>query len=190
MSIQVRELVETPIPNIDKISYTMEHRLALRFLLDTLIQESPFYDELDERLFIHDLDKCLFLALGGDRKGASALHRDSAPHHMEGNPSPNKGDILEAILDYESAGYTKPDKPLNAYDTVIVWGKPHADELIAAMEELGIASSYENTPNDVEWVQWHGNWQVTEDDILDALQDFCDSEPEWAAEIVEQVLGQ
>ena len=31
-------------------------------------------------------------------------------------------------MDYECAGYTKADKPLNAYDTVVQYGESHQED--------------------------------------------------------------
>lgn len=190
MPIDVYELALSPIPHFEKLSYTFNHRRAFRFVLDTYFPDHPMYDDLDYRAQMHDLDKCLYIALGGDLKAASAYHRATNPHHMEGNSNPSELDLMEAIIDYECAGFTKADKPLNAYDTVITWGKAHGDELIALMGEYDMDKSYENTPYDDEWVRWNGNYAPTEDEMLSEIDWFCQCEPDWAQSIINEVLGE
>lgn len=187
MPLDVYELVEQPIPNFEKIYYTFMHRRAFRYVLESIFADLDSYDELDYRADIHDLDKCLYLALGGEKHEASAYHRANASHHMETNTSPSEYDLIEAVIDYECAGYTKADKPLNAYDTVIQWSKPHAGELIDVMKEFDMAHSYENTPNDSDWCSFNGSYDVTEDEVLRELDWFCQQEPQWAQDIVDAV---
>lgn len=187
MPIDIYELIETPIPNFEKLYYTFMHRRAMRFVLDTYFPDHIMYDDLDYRAEIHDLDKCLFLALGGDKKEASAYHRENSPHHMEGNQNPTELDMIEAIIDYECAGFTKADKPLNAYDTVVTWNKPHGPELIALMEQFDMARSYENTPSNLDWVTWNNGWEPSEEEMFRDIDWFCQCEPQWAEQIVSQV---
>lgn len=189
MPIDTYSLISSPLPNYEKLYYTFLHRRAFCYVLDTYFPDHPMYDDLDYRAEMHDLDKALFLALGGDRKEASAYHRATNPHHMEGNANPTELDMVEAIIDYECAGFTKADKPLNAYDTVVQWGKPHASELIALMEDFGMARSYENTPDDADWVEWNGGWEPNETGMLRDIDWFCQCEPAWAQEIISHVRG-
>ena len=53
-----------------------------------------------------------------DKKDASNIHRDKTVHH-ENELEKTELDYIEMVLDWESARYTKPDKPLNAYDTLV-----------------------------------------------------------------------
>ena len=187
MHVNVYELIESPIPNFEKLYYTFMHRRAIRFILDTYFPDHPMYDDLDYRAEIHDLDKCLFLALGGDKKLASQYHRDNSPHHMETNSNPSNLDMMEAIIDYESAGFTKSDKPLNAYDTVIAWNKPHGDALIDIMSQYDMDKSYEINPSNTDWINWNGGWEPSEEEMLSDIDWFCQCEPEWAERIIAAV---
>lgn len=70
---------------------------------------------------MHDFVKMINILLFGD-KIATWLHRKFSGHHVhlysDGisvfEDIPNK---VEAAIDWESARFTKPDKPLNAYET-------------------------------------------------------------------------
>ena len=61
----------------------------------------------------HDFVKIINVFLFGDRV-ATKLHRKFSNHHEHNGDIKNK---IEAAIDWESARFTKPDKPLNAYQT-------------------------------------------------------------------------
>ena len=50
---------------------------------------------------------------------------------------------LEIIIDWECARYTKPDKPLNAYETLLKYYPEVTDEVLPILEGLGL-DSYRN----------------------------------------------
>lgn len=107
---------------IGLIRYTLAHRKALQALAKAQGYSFPW----------HDLDKVfMYLFLG--KKLASKLHRRFARHHYR------QGDIInkvEAAFDWESARYTKPDKPLDAYDT---WRKYYPDvDMAGVLNSLGM----------------------------------------------------
>lgn len=94
------------------IKYTIKHIYMLNKLA---IQ----YNVWHFRFLFHDLDK-IFLYLIFNKKTVQKIHRWYSSHHVrqtiDGNLI-NPKDPLQAVLDWESARYTKPDKPLNAYET-------------------------------------------------------------------------
>jgi len=69
----------------------------------------------------HDLGKLLLTLVCGDRI-ATRVHRKVAGHHRGVNMT--HAQCIEAMCDWECARYTKPSKPLNAYDT---WQTYYAD---------------------------------------------------------------
>lgn len=81
----------------------------------------------------HDVVKGVNILLFGDRI-ATKLHRRFSCHHL----SPVTGDIrnkLEAAFDWESARFTKPEKPLNAVQT---WQKYYSQvDMAPVFRELG-----------------------------------------------------
>lgn len=64
------------------------------------------------RILLHDLDK-LILTIFISSELASKIHRKIAKHH---NIKTDE-DFYEAYLDWSSARYTKPDKPMDALVT-------------------------------------------------------------------------
>lgn len=87
----------------------------------------------------HDFVKMINVLIFGD-KIATKLHRKFSGHHdhlySDGTSVyrdiPNK---VEAAIDWESARFTKPEKPLNAYQT---WKKYYADiDMYDTLKSLG-----------------------------------------------------
>ena len=84
---------------------------------------------------MHDLDKVVLYVIFG-KKLASNIHRRYARHHERS--AKTYEDYLEMVIDWECARYTKPDKPLNAYDTLYKY-YPHLEEkIIPILEHLNI----------------------------------------------------
>lgn len=83
---------------------------------------------------MHDVFKALCIIVLGDR-AATLLHRRFSGHHL----SPVTGDIrnkAEAAIDWESARFDKPDKPLTAYET---WLKYYSSvDMESTLKELGL----------------------------------------------------
>lgn len=81
----------------------------------------------------HDVLKGINILIFGDRL-ATKWHRQFSRHHL----SPVTGDIhnkLEAAFDWESARFTKPEKPLNAVQT---WRKYYSQvDMAPVFRELG-----------------------------------------------------
>lgn len=129
--------------NIPKLKYTYQHRQAFRYTAETILKGTKYLDPILQRAEYHDLDKSLLLTLI-PKSEASEIHRSIAQHHMENSLPKNTIDLVEALVDYECAGYTKLDKRLNAYDTIKKFNKNNSNELLTIAEELGINYSYEN----------------------------------------------
>lgn len=129
--------------NIDKLIYTYKHRKIVLFLGKKYSNN----EELLKQLTNHDLDK-MFLLLFYDKDTVKKLHRSTSSHHDNDIPKTNI-DYMEMVLDWESARYTKPDKPLNAYDTLYKF-YPHLEkEILPILEEYGIAESTTNFEQDI-----------------------------------------
>ena len=95
---------------IQYVKYTLRHRKALNDLAKTKGYYFPF----------HDLDKVILYPILG-KKLTHKLHRMWSSHHYRNGDIKNK---IEAAFDWECARFTKPDKPLDAYDT---WKKYYPD---------------------------------------------------------------
>ena len=114
-----------------EINCTLKHRKEVQRIAKEKGYSFPF----------HDFVKMIMILLFGD-KIATKIHRKFSNHHAHmryirvtydeglkvhikkqpyGRFIKNK---IEAAIDWESARFTKPDKPLDAYDT---WKKYYSD---------------------------------------------------------------
>lgn len=90
----------------------------------------------------HDLDKLLmyiFLPFLGT-KTIKKIHRKNCKHHISDDKTIENLNFEEAIIDWESARYTKPDKQLNARETIEYYKKnsKYYGELIKQLEKFGL----------------------------------------------------
>ena len=74
-----------------------------------------------------------------EHKKVKEFHRKTARHHVENNIKKSKADYIEMIIDWECARYTKPDKPLNAYDTLYNIYSDLEDVILPILKEFNIA---------------------------------------------------
>lgn len=134
--------------NYDWIAYTYRHRMAFVHVANSIIKNEEHKAEMLRRAKVHDMDK-MIMYLFMDAKEAQNNHIHNKSHHLESGKCNSYYDYLEVVIDYECAPYTKPDKPLNAYDfthKLVNMGLIDAgtsDKLFGIMHELGIDSSYE-----------------------------------------------
>ena len=97
--------------NIGAIKYTKEHRKAFKKIEKQVLGHNTW------RSLVHDLDKLILYNIWTHKK-VKEFHRNTARHHVENKIKKSRNDYIEMIIDWECARYTKPDKPLNAYDTL------------------------------------------------------------------------
>jgi hypothetical protein len=152
----------------------------MEYLINKLFQPGEVKDEMLRRVISHDMDKIVMYQFM-NREDASAYHKKTSSHHMANNIPKTYYDKLEAVLDYESAGYTKPDKPLNAFDTInrmrndgIISEKLY-DELMIICKGLRVAKSYSVT-DDIVGMQCVSKYsEVTEDMIKEDVMRYFQS---------------
>jgi len=96
--------------NIDKLIYTVKHKIAF---IQTAKKLRGYVKVSD---IIHDTDKIFLYLTGLNPKTIQKLHRKYSKHHINNGVS---RDIESSIIDFECARITKPDKPLNARETIL-----------------------------------------------------------------------
>ena len=151
--------------NLEKLLYTYKHRKVVMFLA------SYYFDnqELLERIKSHDMDK-MYLLLFFEKKDIEDYHRCMNKHHDNDLPK-TKLDYIEMILDWESARYTKEDKPLNAYDTLYKYYPNLEKEILPILKEMGIAySTFDKEEKIVEYVNTLN--RVSIEDVKKELIDY------------------
>ena len=179
--------------NFEWCVYTYKHRRAFIYVVHKIIKDPQLKDEMLRRGKIHDMDKML-MYLFLEQIESQNIHVANQTHHLECKKEKNYYDLVETVIDYESAPYTKPDKPLNAYDFVNkllgmgLLNQEKADQLIDIMHEFGIDSSYAVT-NDTEGMKhMEAIGEVTEEMILlEVLQYVDENRNNELGEIIRQL---
>ena len=114
-----------------KISYTIRHKKAF------LKVEKQLRGKNTLRGYLHDIDKpFLYLALWIKYEDIQKIHRKNNKHHVRNDLVKNKDDLIDTIIDWECARITKPDKPLNAYETLLKFYPDKKDEFLPIIREL------------------------------------------------------
>lgn len=124
-----RTLKQIVRERVEEIDYTVQHRKAFR----------KVYKELTGKLtlsaWLHDLDK-VFLKVFLDGDTVSKLHRSYSRHHEAKARTYN--DRVNMVIDWECARITKPDKPLNARQTLDKYYPHLKDVMLPVIEDLGL----------------------------------------------------
>lgn len=95
------------------------------------------------RHLLHDVDK-LFLYFIYEKNIVSDIHRITNKHHIEYMYANYTIDnipescIIDAIIDWECARYTKKDKPLNARQTLSTYYSIFYDVFIPILDKLNL----------------------------------------------------
>ncbi len=95
------------------------------------------------RGYTHDMDKLLWLypialIFGQDKKWVQKKHRKNCKHHTENTGIKTRNDYIEMIIDWECARYTKPDKPMNAFQTMQKFYSDLETQLLPLLQEFGL----------------------------------------------------
>lgn len=116
-------IIKNIISNYQHFWYTCKHILAFNQLQKTL-----GYRVLKPNYF-HDWDKLILYILCPylNTKFISKIHRHFSKHHLKYEFGKQKGkyknfykiNFEECVIDWECARYTKLDKQLNTYETMI-----------------------------------------------------------------------
>lgn len=121
--------------NEEYIKYTYKHRKIVIYLAEKYIKEEMVLSQIKK----HDIDK-LFIYMFYDKKDISKIHRTLSNHH-DNEKEKTYTDYVEMVLDWESARYTKPDKPLNAYDTLYKYYPHMENKILPILRKFGIDKS-------------------------------------------------
>lgn len=126
-------------------TYTLCHKQAF------MAVQLELTDNISESGILHDTDKLVLYGLGTLTKDeASARHRLYSRHHI--NKAITNEDLRDCIIDYECARFTKVDKPLNAYNTIMKYTEASYDKLKPTLQGLQIDSP---TSIDIKFEKWN-----------------------------------
>lgn len=111
------------------MKYTWEHKKAF------IKTEKELTGKVTLAGLMHDMDK-MFLYILFTKKEVSKLHRSYSKHHT-GNHKSEK-DIIQALVDWECARLTKPDKQETSREYLYTHIPQHKKMYEPIMEKLGI----------------------------------------------------
>ena len=115
--------------NYHHIAYTYLHRQEIFKLGDNLKINAR------ELFAHHDIDK-MAAYLFATKKEVHDMHVAMTEHHNRNTT--NEKALLEMMFDWESARFTKPDKPLNAYDTLLKYYEHMTPVMLPLLVKYGI----------------------------------------------------
>ena len=152
--------------NESNLKYTYKHRKVVMYLANKYIKENK--DAILCRMKNHDLVK-MFMYLFYDKKDVSKIHRRLSSHHKN-ELEKDYIDYVEMVLDWESARYTKSDKPLNAYDTLYKYYPYMEDNILPILREFKIDKSNLDKESDV--IEYVNFLNVTLEDIKEFMNSY------------------
>lgn len=114
---------------VERIKYTLKHRKAFRKVEKALLGHNTF------RSLFHDLDK-IILYVCFNYKTVHNFHRRYSKHHKLKAKTHN--DFIQMVIDWECARYTKPDKPLNARETLYKYYPNLKSKVLPILKELNL----------------------------------------------------
>lgn len=122
---------------VQSFRYTWAHKIAF------LKVEKQLFGKISYRGLVHDLDKLLWwfpigYLLGKNSQWVQKHHRNWARHHPHNPVNKNYNDYVEMIIDWECARFTKPDKPLNAYQTLYKFYPELEKEILPILKKLNL----------------------------------------------------
>ena len=155
--------------NREYIEYTYKHRKIVIYLANKYVKENK--EETMNQIEFHDLDK-LYMYLFYNKKDVSNVHRQLSSHH-DNSIEKTDADYVEMVLDWESARYTKPDKPLNAYDTLYKYYPEMKEKILPILKKFKIDKS--GLPMEVDVLEYAKSLSNTSiDDIKEELKHYID----------------
>lgn len=134
----MKELLSNTVYSYKHIAYTFKHYLAFIRLEKQLTGKVTHWH--------HDWDKLFWFLVTPWRGDAiNNSHRKNRSHH----PTFWSGDDLirkhescidweEAVIDWECARITKPDKPLNAYDTMLKYYPEYENSVVPVLKKFNL----------------------------------------------------
>ena len=111
--------------NFDNLIYRMGNLCLLEKVYNNELKNKPY------------ADKVILYNVWPHSK-VKNFHRKHARHHVENTIRKTEADYIEMIIDWECARYTKPDKPLNAYDTLYKFYPQLEDKVLPLLKKFNL----------------------------------------------------
>ncbi len=118
------------------VCYTLEHKLAF------LEREHYLTGHYSLRGIFHDWEKPFLYLIPWikEEKKIQEIHRKFSPHHVECAQTSKAEHLIEMYIDWDCAAITKPDKPLNAFETLLHWYPEYINTMLPVCLAMNITS--------------------------------------------------
>ena len=117
------------ITNLESIKYTWRHKGAFLKVEKMLCGKNTI------KGYLHDMDK-VFLYLIISHERAHNIHTKHARHHKL--KAKTNSDYIQMVIDWECARITKPDKPLNARETLYKFYPDLEDKILPILDRFNL----------------------------------------------------
>lgn len=122
----------TRISRWSKLKYTFKHKLMFIKL------EYKLTNKITWSGLCHDNDKIfMYIFSNMSYDGIQKKNRSKSKHHVNDIIKTEKN-YIQMIIDWESAHYTKPDKPLNAREVLKTYYPEMENIILPIIEKLGL----------------------------------------------------
>lgn len=125
----MKKKIYLTLKNKEYIKYTLNHKKAFLKIEKELLGKNTLSG------YLHDLDK-VFLYLLFSKKTVHTFHRSHSRHHKI--KAYKEKHYIQMIIDWECARYTKPDKPLDAYDTLYQFYPELENEIVPLLKRFNL----------------------------------------------------
>lgn len=151
--------------NRQYIVYTILHREAIFNIGDKIGVDAR------NRYIDHDMDKVI-MYLWYTKKHAHDVHVALNEHHNRSTL--NEDALIEMVLDWEQARFTKPDKPLNAYDTLYKYYADMESKIMPILVRCGLNNKTDYSEAIQKQQYSYMEKQITDDRIEYEIRQYID----------------
>lgn len=114
--------------NVKKLKYTLRHKIAFLRVERQLLGYNTI------RGLLHDMDKVIMYCFL-PTETAHNFHVKHSRHHDKAH---THDDYVQMVIDWECARFTKPDKPLNAVQTLEKFYPELKEKINPVLKELNL----------------------------------------------------
>lgn len=152
--------------NFDAMVYTSYHNCNVQAF-------AMRYGIPEKKVVFHDIDKLVMLLFHSPEE-VSAEHRRTAPHHN--TSATDRDTLIEMVLDWESARFSKPDKPLNALATLRKYYPEMEERIMPILKEFGLDKEIDTVAISEEKYKKMVSI-ISVDGIANVITSFVNNEP-------------
>lgn len=115
---------------LNKLKYTLKHKCYF------LKIEYKLTGKISLAGIIHDMDKVfMYMFSSKSVEEIQEIHRSKRKHHVN-NLKKTEKDYTQMIIDWECARFSKPDKPLNARQTLEKYYSALNNDILPLLDKL------------------------------------------------------